>query len=58
MLAEDGGGVGRQPSLVLSGKHEDLAGMNEIWILDPVPISPVDKRVACAIAVGDAADPP
>ena len=43
---------------MLGGKDEDLAGMNEIWIADLVPVGPEEDRVLFAGAIGDAADAP
>jgi hypothetical protein len=45
-------------SVALHGNDEDLAGMNEIWMLDAVSVCPVHDRVSRAIAIGDAADAP
>src|SRR5579883_2303522 len=54
----EGGSASPATSMVLVGKNKDLAGMNEIWILDPVPICPLYNRIPCAIAIDDAADTP
>jgi hypothetical protein len=45
-------------SVAFHGKDKDLAGMNEIWIPDPVSVCPVHDRVSCAVAIGYAADAP
>jgi hypothetical protein len=45
-------------SVALHGKDKDLAGLNKIWIPDPVSVCPIHDRVSCAVAIGDAADAP
>ena len=65
---QKGGGISRiegdctrdngSVSVALQGKDKDLAGMNKIWIPDPVSVCPVYDRVSCAVAISDAADAP
>src|SRR6516165_7830376 len=43
-------------SVALHGDNKGLAGINEIWIPDPVSVCSVHERVSCAVAISDAAD--
>ena len=45
-------------SVALHGENKGLAGINEIWIPDPVSVCSVHERVSCAVAISDAADAP
>src|SRR6516162_911337 len=45
-------------SVALHGDNKGLAGINEIWIPDPVSVCSVHERVSCAVAISDAADTP
>jgi len=56
-------GGGKQPrcrhfSARFHRKEKDLAGINTIWIMDPVSVRFVNERVSRAPAVGDTADAP
>ena len=45
-------------SVALHGENKGLAGINAIWIPDPVSVCSVHERVSSAVAISDAADAP